>query len=88
MVVAKDAIVVNVGGRPAEYGRITVTDRRTGERVEIMDTDRRPVVEEDPGVPYAFKANQKVSRNHPAVKACPDAFAPIEDYDEAELVNA
>jgi hypothetical protein len=86
-VVAKEAVVVNVGGRPAVYGTIDVTDRRTGERVNIPNTDADPVEAEDPGMPYAFKANQKVAANHPAVQACPGMFIALEDADE-ELVTA
>jgi hypothetical protein len=98
-VVARDAIVVNVGARPIEYRRITVMNRRTGQRVEINDTDSYP---EDPrtglppnildpgdeGVPYAFKSFQRVSKDHPAVKACPDAFMPLEEVDEDLVVVA
>jgi hypothetical protein len=75
MVVAKEAVVVNVGGRPAEYRTITVTDRRTGERVQILDTDNDPVDPGDLGTPHAFKAGERVSSDHPAVKECPGAFA-------------
>jgi len=85
MVVAREAIIINVGGQPAEYRRIQVRDRRTGDLVEILDTDNDPVVAEDPGTPYAFKANEIVSKNHPAVKANPGAFIPA---DEADLVEA
>jgi hypothetical protein len=85
-VVAREAVIVNVGGVPAVYGEITVTDRRTGDRVTIPDTDSNPVTPEDPGTPYTFKANQKVAKNHPAVAACPGAFIPLEDADE-ELVT-
>jgi hypothetical protein len=82
MVVAREAIVVNVGGRPTEYGKITVRNRRTGELVEILDTDNDPVDPGDPGTPYAFKAMQRVHKNHPAVTANPGAFMPADEVDE------
>lgn len=82
MVAAREAIVINVGGRSAEYGTIRVMDRRRGEMVEILDTDNDPIVPEDPGMPYAFKANQLVSKNHPAVKANPGAFLPADEVDD------
>jgi hypothetical protein len=84
MLVAKEAIVVNVGARPVEYRKIMVTDRRTGERVEILDTDNDPIDEGDEGVPYAFKAFQRVNPDHPAVKANPDAFMPADEVDEVD----
>ena len=85
MVVAREAIVINVGGAPAQFERVEVTNRRTGERVMINKDD--PIVEEDPGVPYAFKAFQKVSASHPAVQANPGAFMPLEDVDEELVVS-
>jgi hypothetical protein len=80
-VVAREACVVNVGGRPMEFGRIMVTDRRTGERVEIADTDSPPVDAGDEGTPFAFKSGEKVSRNHPAVKAAPGLFVEEGDWE-------
>jgi hypothetical protein len=87
-VYAKEAIVINVGGRPAEYRKITVTDRRTGQRVQILDTDNDPVVAEDPGTPYAFKAFQKVHKSHPAVKENPGAFLSSDEVDEDDIDSA
>lgn len=86
LVVARDAICVTVGARPIEYGKITVTNRRTGERVEIDDHNHM-VDEGDEGIPYAFKAFQKVNRQHPAVAACPGAFMPLEEADDADLIE-
>lgn len=86
MVVAKEAIVINVGAKPTQYRQIEVTDRRTGDRVVIPDTDGPPAVEEDPGVPYAFKANEKVAADHPAVRANPGAFMSLEEAEELDLV--
>jgi hypothetical protein len=78
-VAAREAVVINCGGRPVEYGRITVRDRRSGEMVEILDTDHDPSTPADEGVPYAFKEGQKVAADHPAVKACPGAFTTVEE---------
>jgi hypothetical protein len=83
-VVAREAIVINVGGRPAEYGKIMVTDRRTGERVEILDTDNDPIVAADEGTPHAFKSGERVSKAHPAVKECPGAFMSLEEAEGEE----
>jgi hypothetical protein len=85
--VARDAIVVNVGARPIKYGQIKVRDRHTGE-VKTIDNQNDIVDSGDEGMPYAFKQNQRVSKNHPAVKACPGAFIPAEDVDESELLPA
>jgi hypothetical protein len=85
-VFAREATVVNVGGRPAEYADITVTDRRTGNPVTIKDTDNEPVDPGDLGTPYAFKALQKVPKNHPAVEAAPGAFMTAEEA--GDLVEA
>jgi hypothetical protein len=81
MVVARDTFVVNVGGRPIEYGKITVRHNKTGV-LETIDNHNDIVDEGDEGVPYAFKAFQRVSKNHPAVKACPGGFMPASDVDE------
>jgi hypothetical protein len=86
LVVARELITVVVGARPIEYGKLTVTDRRTGDRVEIDDHDVM-VDEGDEGVPYTFKAFQKVNKNHPAVKSCPGAFMPLDEVDEADLLE-
>lgn len=85
-VVAKEAIVIVVGARPIQYGRHLVIDRRTNEPVEI-DNHNDIVDEGDEGVPYAFKAFQKVDKRHPAVAAAPDAFLPLEDVDDDDVVD-
>jgi hypothetical protein len=82
---AREAIVINVGGRPVEYGRIKVRDRKTGNVVEIDDTDADPIDPGDPGVPYAFKAGEPVPKDHPAVKECPNAFVAYEGVEESAL---
>lgn len=76
---AKEPIVVNVGGRPPEWRTATVRNKRTDRMEEVVLNDVDPIDEGDPGVPYAFKANERVRSDHPAVVACPGAFAPIED---------
>lgn len=81
VVVAKEAIVVNVDGRPAEYATITVKNRRTGIEETIFDTDNPPIVEEDVGTAYAFAQGQRVRADHPAVLACPNGFRPIDATD-------
>lgn len=81
MVAAKEAIVVTVGARPVEYATITVRHNRTGELVEIPNTNN--IVDfGDEGVPYAFAPYQRVRADHPAVVACPGGFMPAGDVDE------
>ena len=46
VVVAREAIVIAVGARPAEYAKIEVLNQRTGLREKILDTDNPPL---DPG---------------------------------------
>lgn len=90
LVVAREAIVINVGGRPIEWHTADVTNKRTGAiHKDLPLTEAPPKDPGDEGIPYAFKAFQRVNRNHPAVKECPDAFIPIEDLSpaEAELVT-
>lgn len=87
MVRAKEAIVVNVGGSPRQYGKITVMNKKTGqpETIDYTDGDfdrHKDYVHEVQGVPYVFKAYEKVPANHPAVKACPGAFVAADDEDE------
>lgn len=81
MVAAREAIVVTVGARPIEYGRITITDRHSGDR-KTIDNQNDIVDGGDEGIPYAFKAFQRVSKSHPAVKECPGAFMPADEVDE------
>ena len=86
-VVAKEKVVVVVGAKPIEYGKVRTRDRRTGEWVEIENQN----VIVDPGsdgVPHVFKAFQKVPANHEAVKQSPGSFMPIDDADEADLETA
>lgn len=80
MMVAREAIVVTVGAKPIVYGEITVTDNKSGERKTIPNHNE--IVDEgDEGIPYAFKANQRVRNDHPAVKANPGAFIPADEVD-------
>ena len=90
LVVAKEAIVIVVGASPPEYHKADVTNQRTGElHKDLPLTEVSPKEPGDDGVPYAFKAFQKVNRNHPAVKANPGAFVDMDSLEEAdlELVN-
>ena len=83
MVVAREPVVVIVGAKAPTYEQVEVTDRRTGNRVMInKDQASEPGSE---GIPYAFRAYQRVARNHPAVKESPGSFIEIEDLDESEL---
>ena len=86
-VVAREAIVINVGGKPARYARITVTDRRTGLPVEILDTDHPPIEPEETGIAYAYREGQRVRADHEAVQACPSAFVSSEEAEDAGLVD-
>ena len=95
IVVAREAIVIEVGGKPRKYGTVDVTDRKTGEKKTIPYTDSNydqhvDYEEEVQGVPYAFRPMQKVPANHPAVKACPGAFMPLSEVDDldAELLTS
>lgn len=86
MVVAREAIVINVGASPPEYDKVQITHNKTGERVWINKDE--PSVPEELGVPYAFKAFQKVSATHPAVQANPGAFMPLDEVEDLDLVTA
>jgi hypothetical protein len=80
MMVAREAIVITVGAKPIEYGEITVRHNKTDEIVTIPNQNH--VIDEgDEGIPYAFKANQRVRNDHPAVKANPGAFIPADEVD-------
>ncbi len=80
-VAAIDAIVVTVGARPIEYQKRIVRDRHTGRLVEIDHHELPPLDPGDEGIPYAFKAGEKVRSDHPAVEACPGAFREIVEAD-------
>lgn len=82
--VAKETVVVVVGAEPVEYGKITVTHNKTGERVTI-DNQNDIVKEAVDGVQYAFKAFQKVNPNHPAVKQNPNLFMPLSEVEDVDL---
>jgi hypothetical protein len=76
---ARVAIVVVVGARPSEYQRRIVRDNRTGKLAEIDIHELPPVDPGSEGVPYAFKAGEQVSADHPAVLASPGGFKEIAD---------
>jgi hypothetical protein len=71
--VAKEAVVITVGAVPPTYDQVTIRHNRTGEMVTINKD--YPSDEGDAGVPFAFKAGERVPRSHEAVRACPGAFA-------------
>ena len=49
-----------------------------------MDSDR--IVDQgSEGIPYTFKAYQRVPKSHPAVKAKPEYFVDVSEIDESEL---
>jgi len=81
-VVARETVVITVGATPPVRRRITVTDRRTGDRVEIDDTDNDPIEPGDMGTPYTFKAGERVPKNHPAVKDSPGSFISEDEANE------
>jgi len=84
IVVAREAIVVTVGARPIEYGKITIRHNKTGELVTI-DNQNEIVDPGDEGMPYAFKAFERVNKSHAAVRANPGAFMPADEVDETVL---
>ena len=81
--VAREACVIVVGARPVEYGKVKVRNRND----EIVEIDNQNVIIDpgDEGIPYAFKAFQKVNPNHPAVKDSPSSFMPLDEVDEDDL---
>ena len=85
LVVAREAICITVGARPVEYHEAKVLNQRTEQMETVPLTEIDPKDPGDDGIPYAFKAYQKVQRDHPAVKACPGAFIPYEELSEADL---
>jgi len=86
-VVAREAIVINVGGEPPVYHEGEVVNKRTGNKEVVPFTEVEPKDPGDLGVPYAFKEGQKVRENHPAVKANPSAFLSLEDAEAEGLVD-
>lgn len=82
-VVAKEACVINVGARPIEYEKVEVVNNKTNE-TEVIDNHNRIIDEGDEGVPYAFKAFQKVNASHVAVQESPDLFIPLDEVDDAD----
>jgi hypothetical protein len=63
-VAAREAVVINCGDRPVEYGRITVRDRRSGEMVEILDTDHDPST---PATKASRTRSKKARRSQPII---------------------
>lgn len=88
MVVARETMVVTVGARPIEYRKAKVRNRKTDEIVEVELHEAEPVDSGDEGVPYAFKAGEKVPKNHEAVKASPGSFISLDEAEEKDLIEA
>jgi hypothetical protein len=85
MMVAREAVVVVVGARPIEYEKIMVRRNKAPHDMVEIDNHNNIIDEGDEGVPYAFRAYQRVHKSHPAVKACPGAFMPADEVDETVL---
>ena len=88
MVVARETMVVVVGARPIEYRTAKVRNRKTDEIVEVLLHEAEPLDQGDEGVPYAFKAGEKVPRNHEAVKSSPGSFISLDEAEDRDLVEA
>ena len=85
-VVARETICIVVGARPPVYVRKNVYNVRKDQWEEIdINPEQPPVDEGDDGIPYTFKAGEKVRRDHPAVKQSPHAFVELEDAEEMNL---
>lgn len=76
---AKQACVVVVGARPIEYQKRIVRDRHTGKLAEIDMHELPPVDPGDEGIGYAFKADEEVWSDHPAVLDAPGCFLPVDE---------
>ena len=87
MVVARETMVVVVGARPIEYRKAMVRDRKTDQIVEVELNEAPPLDPGDEGVPYAFKAGEKVPRNHEAVKASPGSFISLDEAENLDLID-
>ena len=88
MVVARETMVVVVGARPIKYRTAKVRNRKTDEIVEVDLSEGEPADPGDQGVPYAFKAGEKVPRNHEAVKASPGSFISLDEAEDRDLIDA
>lgn len=91
ILVATEPIVIVVGARPVEYERRRVLNRRTGEMQEIAMTDPgwAPKDPGDDGIPYVFRANQRIHPGHPAYESASakPQFIPLDEARELELVD-
>lgn len=83
VVVAREAIVINVGARPIKYGQIEVVHNKTGE-TRTIDNQNDIVDGGDEGIPYAFKTGQRVHKDHVAVKDNPGAFVSLDEWEDLE----
>ena len=88
MVVARETMVVVVGARPPAWKIARVYNRKTETYDDVPLTEYDPVDPGDDGVPYAFKAGEKVPRNHEAVKASPGSFISLDEAEDRNLIDA
>jgi hypothetical protein len=76
---AREAVVVTAGARPIVYEKRIVRDRRTNKLVEIDVHELPPVDEGSEGIGYAFKKDEEVWSDHPAVLDAPGCFLPVDE---------
>jgi hypothetical protein len=76
---AREACVVVVGARPIQYQRKIVRDNHTGKLAEIDMHELPPLDEGSDGIPYAFKKDEEVWSDHPAVLDAPGCFLPVDE---------
>jgi hypothetical protein len=76
---AREAVVVTVGARPITWEKRIVRDRHTNKLVEIDMHELPPVDEGAEGIAYAFKRDEEVWSDHPAVLDAPGCFLPVDE---------
>jgi hypothetical protein len=76
---AREAVVVVVGARPIKYQRRIVRDRHTNKLAEIDIHELEPEDPGDEGIGYAFKKDEEVWSDHPAVLDAPGCFLPVDE---------
>ena len=75
---ARETMVVTVGARPVVWPKIIVRDRHSGKLNEIDHHEAGPLDPGDEGIGYAFKADEEVWSDHPAVIDAPGCFVPVD----------
>jgi hypothetical protein len=76
---AREAMVVTVGASLIVYEKRIVRDRHTGKLAEIDVHELPPVDPGSEGIPYAFKKDEEVWSDHPAVVDAPGCFLPVDE---------